>query len=181
MARTFKFAALAAALMLSASVVGASAFTSATVERNSNIQVVADSEGVIGLDAGENVDGVSNDNGKLSIDLTNLNNKAVFEFGSDGNDGTFSDSDSAAFTITNNAGVQKTLTAEYKLGSDDGNTADNLVFTVYDSSGSEVGQFTEESGGADLTIGSGNTYSVVIEADTPNSASDLSGTLSITA
>ncbi|MFD1515725.1 hypothetical protein [Halomarina rubra] len=180
MARTLKFAVLAAALMLSASVVGASAYSSATVDRTANIQVVGDSNGVIGLTPG-GVDGVSNTGGKLSIDLTNLNNKATFDYGSLGSDTTFDTGDSEAFSITNDAGVQKTLTADYSLTNDDGNSVNNLVFTVYDDSGAKVDQFTEESSGLDLTMGSGVTYHVIISVDTPNSASDLSGTLSISA
>ena len=180
---------LMASLLLVGTVsIGASAFTAATVERSANVDVVADSEGLLALTDGDSGNLVSQDGSteQLGIDLESgtaagANPNATFELGNPAAPTT-----SNAFTIENQDAEQHQINVEY-TGADT-NSEDNLVFEIYDSTGTSVGTVTEEGTTASFTAPATDTFYTVVTVDTGGgsaatdltSASDLSGTVSFT-
>jgi hypothetical protein len=182
--------ALALAVVLGGSALGASAFTTASVDRGASIDVVGDSDAIVGLDPGPQsatggiveLDG----SGALAIDFsvnaaTGVNPSATYRLGAQ----TPGDPPGeVAFNVTNRDARSHDLTLDYALTADDGNSAANVEFRVYDGSGSQVGVVTEESGSLTLSgVGSGVTRHVVLVVDTTGlgQSVDLSGTLTVTA
>ncbi len=180
---------LMASLLLVGTVsIGASAFTAATVERSANVDVVADSEGLLALTDGDSGNLVSQDGSteQLGIDLESgtaagANPNATFELGNPAAPTT-----SNAFTIENQDAEQHQINVEY-TGADT-NSEDNLLFEIYDSTGTSVGTVTEEGTTASFTAPATDTFYTVVTVDTGGgsaatdltSASDLSGTVSFT-
>lgn len=166
-------------------VVGASAFTTATMDRTVAADVVTDANGLLALTAG-NAGYVSADaDGALTIDFANgaadANVDAVFNIGD-----TSAAQTTQAFNITNNAGSNKDITLSYAVTGTDGNAAANVQFKVYDSSGVAVNagaNTASENSDMTFTATSGATYVVVVVIDTngSSSADDLTGTLTISA
>lgn len=176
-------AALLVGLLVASSFVGAAAFTNASVDRSASIDVTTDDAGIIGLQAGNTSLVTQNSTGALSIDAavgsaSGINTAAVVEVGDTGNPTT-----TYAFTVTNNAGNPKDIKFSYAVTGTDTDTADDLTFTVYDSTGTSVGSFAEGGSFTRTGVSSGATYYVIITIDTTGNApsDDLSGTLSITA
>ena len=171
------------ALLFVGSVFAASAFTSAELTREANIQVEADTDGIITLSPGENVDAVDiNEDGVLEInaapDGVGLNVEGTFTFG----DNATAHEGDDAFSITNADDTERTLSLEYNNVVENEGVTDAVTFTVYDSDGNELDSADMETG-ASVTLGAGEEVFVVIDTDTtglsPNA--DLSGDLVITA
>lgn len=178
-----KLLAIGLVFALVSATLGVGAFTSATVDRQSNVNVVTDDSGLVGLEDGTSGPLIfQNTSGALGIDLSKAsgsgaNVHAHFEFG-DPNDPT----NSSAFNITNNDGEQHTFTLDYTdIASDDSDNEVDLKFEVYDSSGTKLNTLTDESSAKDVTLSAGETVYVVMIIDTEaDKGADYSGTLSIT-
>lgn len=188
MARITQTLVVAGILLVAATAVGASAFTSATVERQATADVVADEDGLLGLTDGNSGNLVFQDaNDQLAIDMTagtadGINTDARFELGDPATPGS-----SQAFNLTNNDAETHVVNVAYTLDSDDGNSDVNLEFQLYDDTATKVGTVTEEGGTASLNASADATYNVVVVIDTGHSgagtltsADDLSGTLAFT-
>lgn len=164
---------------------GASAYTTGNVDRSSNVNVVSDDGGLIGLSDGTSGNLVQqNSTGALTIDFTRggasgVNANAHFELGNP------SDAiNQSAFNITNNDAEPHDLTVEYTGAGGTIDADENIQFRVYDSTGTQVAIVSEESTSATLSgVGSGSTYYVVIVVDTHglDTNTDLSGTLKVSA
>lgn len=178
------------ALILSTGMIGASSFTKATLDRDTNINVVADDSGVIALIDGDSGDVVQVDSstGELTIDFTigsasGVNVNSTYELG---NPDWSSDTDEQAFNITNQDGVSHTITLNYTVDSGDGegDSFDSVKFEVFDSTATNVATASEETDGS-FTAASGETFATVVIVNTTVSGvdknSDLSGTLNVTA
>jgi hypothetical protein len=178
-----------AGLLLVATVTfGASAFTAGTVDRQANIDVVADSNGLLALIDGNSGNLVYQDASteQLSVDFTEgtaggANVNATFELGN-----PTDPTNSNAFKLENRDDETHQINVAYAGATT--NTEENLNFSVYDTSGNIVGSVTEEGTTASFTAPAGNTFYVVVTVDTGGgaaatdltSASDLSGELSFT-
>lgn len=193
-------------LVVVMSVVSASAFTTATLEREANIVVENDATGLIELEDGEtdavfikDTDG-DGTNDELAIDLDSStasglggpNPAATYKFG---DESTF-DSDAAdtsgyvyAFNMTVTDQMTGSGTTTLGYTDPDGNTDANVKFEVYTAAsggGTLEATVTEESDGS-FTASTGTTYWAVLIVDTGggsaadlNAGDDLSGTLNVT-
>lgn len=175
--------------------IGATAYTSATVDRSATIDVVTDDTGLIGLGTGTSGDLIYQDgNGALAIDLgagnaTGANVNSTFTFG------TESDAlNSYGFTLTNNDTTARDVTLDYTLANTDPDTNNpNVQFKVYDDTGAAVEvdgttgdmlSIADESAGYTITgAPAGTAYYIVLVVDTNglDSTADLSGTLTVSA
>lgn len=189
MAKTVHIAVLGVALLVGAAFIAASAFTTATLSRDANIDVVADPSGIIGLQDGNSGGLVYlGSDGELKIDFDRNNNglgantNSTYELGDPANGAT-----TYAFNITNQDTIQHNVNLTYTP--DDpaivGTTDPNIVFQVYDTGGNQVATVSEEVNGADFTANAGSTHHVVVITDTLEAGVDnstsLSGTLNVTA
>lgn len=183
MSTNVKIGILAVMLIVASGAFAASAYTSGSVERSANVNVVTDDVGLIALQDGNSGGLVyQNSTGALAIDFTaggasGANTEAHFELGNPGSANT-----SYAFNITNLDAESHTFNVAYS-GSDS-NTASNIEFQVYDGTGALLGTADEQGNSASLSgVASGQTLYVVIVVDTHGltSADDLSGTLTISA
>lgn len=178
---------LVAGLLLVAGVsVGTSAFTTAEVDRQANVDVVADNTGLLGLTDGNSGNLVyQNSSDQLAIDFTNgtadgANTDAKFVLGDPENSGS-----SQAFIIANNDAESHTIEATYNTNTDDAQDPENLKFEVYDDDGELVTTVDASSGStASWDAPAGSSYDVVVTVDTGHSSAtvlqsdaDLSGTL----
>jgi len=176
---------LVAGIILVAGVsVGTSAFTTAQVDRQANVDVVADEAGLLGLTDGTSGELVfQNGDGQLGIDFTagtagGANTNALFELGNPDDPTT-----SQAFIITNNDVEDHVIETEYRANTTDATTEDNLKFDVYDGSGALVDTISASGATASWTATANTDYYVVITVDTGHSSdllgpdTDLSGTL----
>ena len=184
----YKALAFAGVLVLASVAFGASAFTSSTITRDSTIDVTTDTNGLIALEDHSTGTLIDEQSGQLNIDLsraaagTGVNVDSTYTFGD-----TSSPFTKRAFNITNNGDQSVTLDITY-TGVDstaigDGN--DQVAFKVYDNSGSNVANVSEESGISGHAIASGESLSVILVIDTTygtvSSADTLSGTLKVVA
>lgn len=180
-----KFIVLAVAIIAVSATLGASAYTTGSVSRSANVNVVSDDAGLIALADGTSGDLVwQQSNGMLAIDFTNggaggVNPEAHYELGNP-DDPT----NQTAFNITNLDAESHSLTVEY-TGADasavDG--TDNIQFQIYDGNGN-VKTVSEESTSATVSdVASGSTLNVVMVVDTTGltNSTDLSGTLQVSA
>lgn len=172
------------ALLVVSTAFAATAFTTGSVERSANVNVVNDDTGLIALQDGNSGDLVfQNSSGALEIDFTQggaggVNTAAHYELGDPANGNT-----TYAFNITNLAASSHDLTLDYS-GSDSQDSDANIEFQVYDSTGTQTGTVSEESGTTTLSgVTSGETHYVVIVVDTHglDNTADLSGTLTVSA
>jgi hypothetical protein len=180
-----KLLALGLAVVLVSTAFGASAFTTANVDRAQSADVVADSEAVVAFEDGTSGDIVSKtSSGSLALSFDNLDAKgfnanANFSLGS-----TASPSSKYAFAVRNKAGTQKSYTLDYVPDNSSvaNNGAKDIEFVVY-SGGSEVGRFSEQGSDAakSISVASGQALKIVVLVDTNglSASSDLSGTLTI--
>ncbi|PSQ16743.1 hypothetical protein BRD00_09975 [Halobacteriales archaeon QS_8_69_26] len=162
---------------------GATAYTTGSVDRSSNVDVVTDNNGLIGLEDGTSGSLVQqNSTGALTVDFTRgggtgVNTAADFELGNT-NDPT----NQTAFNITNNGGATFDLSVDYTLDADDSDTDANIKFQIYNSSGNNVATVDEESGSKTISsVSSGTTYYVVIVVNTHglSDSDNLSGTFNV--
>lgn len=170
------------AVMVLASVIvfGSSAYTSATLDRSGNIDVVKDADGLIGLQSGSSSQVVNDASGELTIDFTRdggngVNANANFTVGNQ------SDPTSTyAFTVSNNAGTDHNFDLSYDgfnvTGSDD-----NLQFRIYNETGVFQTELNQSSSSASVTIPQTEAYYVVLVVDTQGltPSADLSGTFTV--
>lgn len=182
MRRKAAVVAMAVVVMLVGTVIASTAFTNATVERDANIDVVADDSAPISLADGNtgNVVYLAS-NGELTVDFANpagssgINPNATYELGD-----TSAPSTTYAFTVTNEDSQSHDLTFSYALdGGDPAGSVENVNFTVTDSGGNTV--TASETSTGTVTLSSGETAYVVVTVNstTLTSADDLSGTLTI--
>jgi hypothetical protein len=176
---------LVAGLLLVAGVsVGTSAFTTAEVDRQANVDVVADDVGLLGLTDGNSGNLVyQNSSDQLAIDFTNgsadgANTDALFRLGDPADP-----SGSQAFIITNNDAESHVINASYNANTGDASTPENLKFEIYDSGGNNVGTISASGETASWDASANTAYNVVVTVDTGHSTTvltsgdDLSGTL----
>jgi len=179
--------AVGVALTLVATAFGASAFTSTTVDTSSSIQVVDDSNALVGLQDQTNGDIVDTNGGRLVIKASNsmadgVNQNSTVEIGNfEEINSNFNASD-AAFSLTNNASTSQDYTISYDGYTDD-NDVENVNFTVVDAENGVVTSVNETSEGTLTDIQSGHTRYVLVRIDTTklSSGDDINGTLSIEA
>lgn len=188
MAQTIPTVLMAGLLLVATVSFGASAFTAGTVDRQANIDVVADSNGLLALIDGNSGNLVYQDANteQLSVDFTEgtasgANVDATFELGNPADPTT-----SSAFKLENRDDEQHQINVAYTGATT--NSEENLNFSVYDSSGALIDSVTEEGTTASFAAPAGNTFYVVVTVDTGGGAaaseltstSDLSGELSFT-
>lgn len=179
-----KIGGMVIALLVVSAAFAATAYTTGTVERSANVNVVNDDTGLIALQDGNSGGLVfQNASGALEIDFTKggaggVNTAAKYELGDPANGNT-----SYAFNITNLDTESHDLTLDYS-GSDTQDADNNIEFQVYDSTGALQATASEESGAVTVSgVTSGQTLYVVIVVDTHglDSTQDLSGTLTVSA
>jgi Protein of unknown function (DUF1102). len=176
---------LVAGLLLVAGVsVGTGAFTTAEVDRQANVDVVADDTGLLGLTDGNSGNLVyQNSSDQLAIDFTNgsaggANTDAKFVLGDPSNPGS-----SQAFILANNDAESHTIEASYNASTSDAQSTENLKFEIYDSSNTSVGTISASGDTASWNAPANSAYTVVVTVDTGHSSTvltsgdDLSGTL----
>ena len=112
--------------------VGTSAFTSSTIDRDVSIGVSSDTEAIITFNV-DNSDIADFTAGKLVIGVDDLNLDAQFTFG-DSNDVT----NDNAFAFTNTDDEAHGLSFVYTPTTSGNVQADDVVFAVYDSGGNAV-------------------------------------------
>jgi hypothetical protein len=181
----FKLLIIGIAIAIVATTIGASGFTTATVERQADINVTNDNTGLLALEDGDEDQVFTNDDGELAIDMSNttdadgLNPNATFTFGdrSDPENGF-------AFSITNNDDEDHEVALNYTHDetSFEGGS-ENLNFSVYNSGGDQKASFTETDSSGDVSVKHEETVYVVLEVDTTDATEDddLDGTLNVTA
>jgi hypothetical protein len=176
--------AIAMVVVAVTATLGVSAYTTGSVDRSSNVNVVNDDVGLIGLEDGTSGNLVSqNATGALTIDFTNAsasgaNTAAHFELGNQSNA-----TNQSAFNVTNNDDEARDFSFEY-TASDSQDADANIEFQIYNDTGSKQVTVSEESGAVSLSgVASGETYYVVIVVDTHGlgTSADLSGTLKVSA
>jgi len=181
-----KLIAIALVVALVSTTFGVSAFTTANMSRTSNINVVADNNGLIALEDGTDGSLISqNRTGALSIDLSNgsaegANVHAHFEFGDVDDPGNHS-----AFNITNQDTTAHSFTFNYTASNADDDS--DIEFRIFKESSlsspaATVTDQTEPGGVTIDNVGSGATLHVVMVIDTEDDMEeDLSGSLEISA
>jgi hypothetical protein len=178
----FKLLLIGAAIAVVATMIGVSGFTTATVERQADIDVTDDTDGLIGLDAGDQAQIIST-NGKLTIDMsqtraTGVNQDATFTFGNS------SDPSKTAFNITNQDGEEQTFGLDFQQSDDPVPGRENVNFSVYKSSGDRAFSETDGDGTSSstgVTLDAGESAYVVITVDTTGAkGKTLDGTLEVT-
>ncbi|MFB6120129.1 MAG: hypothetical protein ABEJ68_03320 [Halobacteriaceae archaeon] len=172
-------------VLVSTVVFGASAFTSASVQRDASVNVVTDDAGLIAIQDNTSGTLVSQTDTGLSINLANesasgVNADATFTFGD-----SSTPLEQHTFNVTNNAGQPLALTFDYTLSgsASDGDSDPNLTFDLYDASGNHLTTFSEESSSKTVSdVADGETVYVVVTVNTKGltTSADLSGTLSVT-
>lgn len=184
MSLKIKLGVIALGLVIASAAIGATAYTSGTVERQSNVNVVSDDQGLIALEDGTSGNLVQqNSNGELTIDFTRnsaagVNTASHYELGNPSDA-----SNQSAFNITNLDAESHDLTVSY-TGADQGDADANIQFQIYDGSNTQVATVSEETTSATISgVGSGTTHYVVMVVDTHgvSDTSDLSGTLTVSA
>jgi hypothetical protein len=174
-------------MLVAAASFGATAFTSATVERQANVDIVNDNAGLLALTDGNSGNLVFQDaNGQLAIDFekgtaTGANVNATFELGNPADP-----SSSQAFNITNQDAESHQINVSYDEVDDNNN--ENLNISVYKDNGDFVDSATEEGESAIINANAGQNFNVVITVDTGGGdvstdledTADLSGTISVT-
>ena len=162
----------------------ATAYTTGSVTRSANVNVVNDDTGLIALEDGTSGDLVyQNASGALEIDFTKggaggVNTAAHFELGDPSSANT-----SYAFNISNMDVESHDISLDYS-GSDGQDADNNIEFQVYDASGTLQTTASEETGAVNVAgVSSGQTLYVVVVVDTHglDSTADLSGTLKVSA
>lgn len=180
-----KLAAVAMVVIAITATLGASAFTTGSVDRSSSVNVVNDDTGLLALSDGTSGGLVyQNASGALEIDFTKggasgVNTEATFTLGN-----TADPTNQSAFNISNLDAESHDLTVEYAGAGGTSDADANLQFNIYNSTGSNIATVSEETTSATITgAASGATYYVVITVDTHglDSTADLSGTLKVSA
>lgn len=186
---------------------GTGAFSSAQIgNREANIQVVNDANGLIGLVPNPDIAGVHSNNGELTIDLDDpgINQNSIYQFGFfaddqdvDG-DGDFpltrnepwlreNDEFGSAFLLANQTDNQQQVEVDYELGQtddeNDGEFETSYWFEVHHDEGRTLIDKPVEDGNAKVTLESGEACGVSFLLDVPGDTlgEEITGSLSITA
>lgn len=170
---------IAAALLLSMTVVASSAFTTVSLDRQTSIDVVSDESGIIALEAHPDSDVVNGtDSGALRIDFDQADTGAGVNVNSTYTVGSTSNpTNTYAFNVTNQNTGPIDLTVDYAL--DNAAAGSNVQFSLYDSGGTLVGTAGPGSS-TTQPLAQGETLYVIIEVTGgADPADDLSGTLTI--
>ncbi|MFB6303371.1 MAG: hypothetical protein ABEH78_10995 [Haloferacaceae archaeon] len=163
--------------------IGATAFTTASLSRDANVNVVSDDKGLLALTDGTSGGLVAqNATGALNVDFTaggagGVNTNATYELGNPSDP-----TNQTAFNITNQDAESHDITVKYTGAGGTSDTDANIEFRIYDSTGTKVATVSEESTSATISgVASGTTHYVVIVVDTHglDSTADLSGTLEV--
>lgn len=198
MARRAIAVTVVAILIMSILAFGATAFTSAEVNREANINVVSDGSGPISFGTGGVGMTSINNGGELVIDASSLssasgiNPDASYQFGDPSADDVSSSnltSSDYVFTLTNNDDTSHTINLSY-TADNASVTANNVVFEIYrmGDSGTTTGVLaTVKADGSTVSFSAaaGTTYHVVLTLDTGidgayiDDAGTLSGTLNV--
>ncbi|GGN10422.1 hypothetical protein [Halarchaeum nitratireducens] len=172
-----KLAAIALGIVVVASAFGASAFTTATVDRDASLNVATDSGGLVGLQAGDS-SLVTTSSDQLAIDVTTgtatgINPDSTLTIGN---------ATSPAFTITNNFGNAHTFNVTYDMNSDPDTNTDNVQFELINNSGGTVATVSEDTS-YEGELAAEETLDVVVTVDSTGQTSNdsLTGTLNVTA
>ena len=180
MARKISLAVLVVGFLVASSFVGAAAFTSASVARDTTATVATDDAAIIGLNAGT-ADGAELNDGELVVypedsGENGLNQNATFEYG---DDSTASAAESShGFNITNNDDAAHNLTLSYSQSAGDGTMTFGVAYDSSSGSGNVDTLVTVDSGTSQtITLQSGETAYVVVIVDT--GTTDIGGTFSI--
>lgn len=183
---------LAAVLVLSTVAFGATAFTTATIEREASVDVVADDSGPLQITSGSTGISKIDSNGELTLDVSMLsgtsgiNPNASYTFGNASADGASSVSASDyVFTLNNTDDVNHTVELTYTPDYSTAVGPNNVVFKVYKmGDGNSNKLATVKAGKTDsFTAVSDTTYHVVVTFDTGidgnyvDKSETLSGTL----
>jgi hypothetical protein len=157
------------ALVAVVGVTGASAFTTATVARDAQIDVETDSNSVIQIQDGPAPGASVTNDGKLEIDADgdSLNQDANFTYGDETDPET-----SAAFTVTNGDDSEQQFTLEYDA--DSGSSGAVKLFVMEQTASSPT--VINSGNSATITVPNGNTVYVAMAVETPDSVSDASST-----
>lgn len=168
-------------LLLATSVVASSAFTTIEMDRDANINVTADANSLIALNAHEDSEVVTGtDTGALQIDFDPDNTESGVNVNSTYTVGNPDDAATTyAFSITNNNTAEMPITVSYEFA--DTVTDGDVTFKLYDSDGSHLNSVSSGSSSTP-TLAEGETIYVVIEVTSAGDPmEDLSGTLTIEA
>lgn len=186
--------AVGLALTLVATAFGASAFTSASVTQNANIEVASDQNALIGFTAGgAGGQMVYNEDGSLQIDTGSLadaegvNANATYTLGnaSDVGSSTPVTAENAAFVVTNNDNTAHQFDFSY---SNDSDSSGSVAFDVYTNPGGVNGSDHTDEGTVNATnsvttssLENGEKAYVVVHIDTQgmNESDSLSGSLTV--
>lgn len=162
--------------LATATAVGSVAVTSATVERDVNVAVSSDDQALIGLIPGNTSATELVDGDRLEIDVSTsesagLNPDALFEYG----DPSAAETDNL-FSLVNNDDEAQEFTVEF-TPTESGNDG-AVTFTLFDGTGTEVGDVTETQDQT-FELDPAEQYYVVMTVDTNGTADgdDLGGEL----
>lgn len=175
---------LVAGLLVAGAFIGATAFTTATVDRDVRVGIDADDAAIIGLQPGTADAATLTSTGELVISpetgsSNGLNQNATFTYGDDSS--ASAAASSYAFNVTNNDDAAHDFTLSYAQSQGSG-TVEFVV--AYDSTGDGAVDNTTtvtESSSATVNLASGATAYVVVTVDTGAGTTTIEGTLGIDA
>lgn len=170
---------VAVALVAVVGVTGASAFTTATVARDAQIDVATDANSIITIEDGGAPGASVTSDGQIELDADgdSLNQDANFTYG-DETDPT----SNAVFKLTNGDDATQQLTLNYDA--DSGSPGAVKLFVM--EQGASDSTMINSGGSETVTVSSSNTVYVAMAVETPDSVSgttsdEISGTLYINA
>jgi hypothetical protein len=160
---------VAVALVAVVGVTGASAFTTATVARDAQIDVETDANSIIEIEDGSAPGASVTNDGQIELDADgdSLNQGANFTYG-DETDPT----SNAVFKVTNSDDAEQQFTLEYDADSDSSGVVKLFVM----EQGASDSIVINSGGSETVTVSSTNTVYVAMAVETPDSVSDASGT-----
>ena len=169
MARLLSVIVMAGVVLVAGSAVMSTAFTTAEVQRTADLSVEADGNAVIQVEAGSAGGATTDSDGKLKIDLANLNKDSSFTFGD-----TASPDTAHVFKFTNEDGQGH----DFEVGANglDG----TATFYVKPQSGSTQ-SFTTPGSSGTFTLADSNTAWVAIEITDTGTSSNTTGQVYINA
>ena len=180
----FKLLIVGAAIAIVATTVGVSGFTSAEVERQAEVDVVSDTDGLLQINASSPTQ-VFKENNQLKIDTnrktaaSGVNKDANFTFG--GNESSFAKS---AFTVTNQDDNDHRVKFEYVFDGSSNNpeTSPNVIITAKTpGTDGETVVGSEDTPSNPISLGSGDTLYVSVKfvTDGVPTTEDMNGELKI--
>jgi uncharacterized cupredoxin-like copper-binding protein len=178
----FKLLVIGAAIVVVATTVGVSGFTSAEVERQVNVDVVDDTDGLLQIDAGAG-NQVFERNGQVKIDTSEsstaggVNQDATFTFGANE-----SNTANSAITVTNRDTVEHTVKFDYDFTNEDPDTNNNNVIISAKDGDTEKSRTAKDGQSSEsLKLAPGKKAHLTVKVNTSNvkAGEDLDGELRI--